>query len=80
MRYAIINNGVVTNVAWVEDAQFAADQGWLACGATVQPGDLYDGTTYTRPEPTSVPAPVAPTKEELLAQLQALQAQIAALP
>ena len=80
MRYAIIDNGVVTNVAWAEDAQFAAEQGWLACEATVQPGDLYDGTSYTRPEPVVPPAPVAPTKEALLAQLQTLQAQIAALP
>ena len=80
MRYAIIDNGVVTNVAYCEDSQFAADQGWLACEATVQPGDLYDGATYTRPEPVPTPAPVTPTKEELLAQLQSLQAQIAALP
>ena len=79
MRYAIIENGLVVNVAWAEDAQFAADQGWLACDGIVQPGDLYDGTNYTRPEPVVPPAPVAPTKEELLAQLQALQAQIMAL-
>lgn len=31
------------------------------------------------PEPTPEPAPATPTKEELLAQLQALQAQIEAL-
>ena len=80
MRYAIIQDGVVTNVAYAEDAQFAADQGWLACDGTVQPGDLYDGAIYTRPEPVVPPAPPVPTREELLAQLQALQAQIAALP
>lgn len=79
MRYAIIENGVVINVAYVEDAQFAADQGWLACEATVQPGDLYDGTAFTRPEPVAPVEPPKPTKEELLAKLQELQAQILAV-
>lgn len=32
------------------------------------------------PEPTPDPAPVTPTKEELLAQLQAIQAQVEAMP
>ncbi|NBU94036.1 MAG: hypothetical protein EBS18_05805 [Actinobacteria bacterium] len=46
----------------------------------VEAGWFYDGTTFTEPPapppaPTPEPAP-APTKEELLAQLQALQAQI----
>ncbi len=78
MRYAIIENGVVVNVA-VADAEFAAAQGWLACDGTVQPGDLYDGTNYTRPEPAAPPPPPTPTKEELLVKLQELQAQISAL-
>lgn len=42
--------------------------------------DVVDGD-FPEPEPVVVetPAPVAPTKEELLAQLQAIQAQIQAL-
>lgn len=79
MRYAIIKDGIVTNVAYCEDPQFAAAQGWLACEATVQPGDLYDGTAFTRPEPVAPVEPPKPTKEELLAKLQELQAQILAV-
>ena len=42
-------------------------------------GDSWDGNTFTTPERV-VPEPVVtPTKEELLAQLQALTAKIEAL-
>jgi hypothetical protein len=41
---------------------------------------LWDGETFTSPPtPEPAPPPPPPTKEELLAQLQALQAQIIAL-
>lgn len=44
-------------------------------------GDTWDGEKFIRrPDPPLTLAFVAPTKEELLAQLQALQAQISALP
>jgi len=76
-RYAIIENGLVTNVV-LADAEFAAEQGWIEC-PTAGPGWKYDGTTFTEPDPVAASEPVAPTKEELLAQLQALQAQIQAL-
>jgi len=79
MRYAIIENGVVVNVA-VADAEFAAAQGWVSCPDTVQIRDTYDGQTFT-PAPPAPPPPELPkpTKEELLAKLQELQAQISAL-
>lgn len=80
MRAAIIENGVVVNIA-VADADFAAEQGWIISDVA-QIGDLWDGETFTSPaapEPISVTPPPPPTKEELLAQLQALQAQIIAL-
>jgi hypothetical protein len=79
MRYAIIENGVVVNVA-VADAEFAAAQGWVSCPDTAQIGDTYDGQTFT-PAPPAPPPPELPkpTKEELLAKLQELQAQISAL-
>jgi hypothetical protein len=77
-RYAIIDNGLVTNVV-VADAEFAAEQGWIEC-PDAGPGWTYAGGVFTAPvvvAPTE-PAP-APTKEQLLAQLQAIQAQIQAL-
>ena len=77
-RYAIIENGVVTNVV-IADAEYAAQQGWVAC-PTAGPGWGYDGQNFTEPAPPPAPEPApAPTKEQLLAQLQALQAQIQAL-
>jgi hypothetical protein len=78
MRYAIIENGVVVNVA-VADEAYAAEQGWVSCPDTVQIRDTYDGQTFTPAPPPAVVVPPSPTKEELLAQLQALQAQITAL-
>lgn len=85
MRYAIIDNGVVTNVAWAEDAQFAADQGWVACGPTVQPGDAYtNGSFSPAPAKPAVPA-VVTMRQARLALLQAgkladVDTAIAALP
>lgn len=78
MRAAVIENGIVINVAET-DSDFASEQGWVLSDVA-QIGDLWDGATFTSP-PVSEPAPepAAPTKEELLAQLQALQVQIEAL-
>ena len=79
MRYAIIEAGIVKN-AVLASPEYAAEQGWVELTEEAGIGWAFDGTTYTRPEPVVPPAPVAPTKEALLAQLQTLQAQIAALP
>jgi len=43
-------------------------------------GWLYDGQSFTNPNPpVAVAPPLAPTKQELLAELQALTAKINAL-
>jgi hypothetical protein len=81
-RYAIIEDGVVLNVV-VADAEYAAQQGWIECPNAGQKW-LYADGVFTKPEviPAPVPevvTPPEPTKEELLAQLQALTAQINAL-
>lgn len=77
-RYAIIENGLVANVV-VADAEFAAQNGWIAC-PDAGPGWKYDGTNFTEPDPIPEPTPaLAPTKEQLLAELQALTAKIQAL-
>lgn len=80
MRYAIIENGVAVNVV-VADAEIASANGWIAC-PDAGPGWTYANGVFTAPvvvEPEPIPVPPAPTKEELLAQLQAIQAQIQAL-
>ena len=76
-RFAIIENGVAVNVV-VADAEIASANGWSAC-PVAGPGWTYADGVFTAPvvvEPTPAPAP---TKEELMAQLAALSAQIQAL-
>ena len=78
--YAIIENGLVVNSAEAE-ADYAAEQGWILLPEGAGIGWSYvDGKFVdNRPAPEPIPAPPPPTKEELLAQLQALQAQIESL-
>lgn len=54
--YAIIENGVVTNIAVAEE-DFALEQGWLFLPFGVGIGWLYDGSTF------SAPLPYVPPKE-----------------
>lgn len=79
-NYAIIENDTVINTA-VAEADYAAEQGWVLLPEGAGIGWSYiDGEFVDlRPAPEPMPIPPAPTKEELLAQLQALQAQITAL-
>jgi hypothetical protein len=77
MKYAIIENGLVINVV-IAEAHTAHMNGWVEC-PNAGPGWGYDGTTFTEPVVAPAPEPAAPTKEQLLAQLQAIQAQIQAL-
>jgi hypothetical protein len=77
MRYAIVKNGFVTNVV-VADAELASQNGWVDC-PVAGPGWTYADGVFTAPVVVEPVAPPAPTKEELLAQLNALAAQIQAL-
>ena len=76
MRAHIIENGVVTNTILVESLDLLPNLIDASNGGAI--GDLWDGQTFTTP-----PAPkvitIIPTKENLLAQLAALSAQIQAL-
>lgn len=78
-NYAIIKNGKVVN-AVVAEADYAAEQGWVELsGDAGVDWDYVDGQFVdNRPAPEVV-TPPAPTKEELLAQLNALAAQIQSL-
>ena len=79
MKAHIIENGVVVNTIEVESLNFMPNLVEATEGSI---GWFYNGQTFTDPNPpvvVVVEAPVAPTKEQLLAQLQALSAQIQAL-
>ena len=76
-RYAIIENGVVANVV-VADAELALQNGWVEC-PNAGPGWTYADGAFIEPAVVEPTAPAAPTKEQLLAQLNALSAQIQAL-
>lgn len=77
MRAHVIENGLVVNTIEVNSLDFMpglieATEGGI--------GWSFDGTKFTAPEAVVEPAtPSAPTKEELMAELQALTAKIQAL-
>lgn len=77
--YAVIENGKVTNTV-VAEADYAAQQGWIALPKNAGIGWDYINGQFVdnRPIPAPEPAPT-PTKEQLMAQLAALSAQIQAL-
>ena len=78
-NFAIIQDGKVVN-AVVADTAYAAEQGWVELTGVVGIGWDYVNGQFVdnRPVPEVI-TPPAPTKEELLAQLNALSAQIQAL-
>ena len=83
MKYAKIENGVITNIV-IADATFAAEHGLVEFPTYINNKSVgiswkYDGANFTEPDPVVAPVVIAPTKEELLAQLNALQVQIQAL-
>jgi hypothetical protein len=83
MGYAKIENGVITNTV-VADAAFAAEHGLVEFPTYINNKAVgiswkYDGTNFTEPDPVIAPVITAPSKEQLLAELQALTAKIQAL-
>ena len=77
-RYAVVENGEVINLV-ISDPDFAATQGWVGVTGSESIGWKYENGAFIAPDQV-VPEPApTPTKEELLAQLAALQAQIMAL-
>ena len=75
MKAHIIENGVVVNTIVVENLQVLPNLISAENGGSI--GDLWDGQTFTAQETTE--ASTEPTKEQLLAQVQALTAKINAL-
>lgn len=83
MAYAKIEQDCIVNVI-VADADFAAEQGLIEFpdylnGKSVGIGWRYDGVDFIEPVAVDAPVEVAPTKEQLLLELQTLTAKINAL-
>jgi len=78
-NYAVVENGKVVNMC-VADPSDVKPNNWVLCESGGIGWD-YDGTNFVdnRPMPVLIATPAAPTKEELMAQLAALSAQIQAL-
>ena len=76
-RYAIIENGLVVNVV-IGQPELNPGQTLVECPGA-GPGWTYADGVFTEPVVVQPEPTPAPTKEELLAQLNALSAQIQAL-
>lgn len=75
-NFAIIENEKVVNTV-VAEADYASEQGWVELTGNAGIDWDYINGQFVDNRPAPEPAQ-APTKEELLAQLQALQTQIQA--
>ena len=80
IKYAVIENSKVVNTV-IAEADYAEAQGWTACPEEAGiDWDYINGQFVdNRPKLSELPPPPAPTKEELLQQLLALQTQIQSL-
>jgi len=77
-NYAVIENGKVVNLCIAEPSD-SKPANWVMCESGAIGWDYTNGQFIdNRPAPEVV-TPSTPTKEQLLAQLNALQAQIQAL-
>lgn len=77
MRAHVIKNGIVVNSIEVESLDFM--EGIVDGTSQGKIGDRYEDGEFISPDLVIEETPVLPTKEELLAQLQALQGQIESL-
>ena len=82
MKYAFNNNGVLCDVVMTHPSILfpaAYAEQFIRVPDKAQNGWLWDGKKAVEPPAPEPAAEPQPTKEDLLAQLQALQAQITAL-
>jgi hypothetical protein len=76
-NYAVIENGKVVNLCVAEPSDIKPDN-WVLCESGGIGWDYINGQ-FIDNRPVVETTPPAPTKEELLAELQALTAKINAL-
>lgn len=76
--YAIIENNLVVNSV-VADEDYATEQGWVLLPEGAGIGWDFTNGQFVDNRPVPVPV-VQPTKEDLLAQINALMQQVQALP
>lgn len=82
MKYAIIENGVVANIA---ESDAALAENWVQVDDTVHIGYLYDGATFVPPAPVTV-VPESVTRRQarqallLRGKLSLVQPAIDAIP
>jgi predicted alpha-1,6-mannanase (GH76 family) len=77
-NYAVIENGKVINTV-VAEADYAATKGWVELTSGGIDWDYIDGQFVDNRPVAPAPVVTAPTKEQLLAELQALTAKIQSL-
>lgn len=77
MRYAVVQNGMVVNVA-VATPDYAASQGWIECPAGVGVGWIFDSTGEPLPPPPDTEGQAARIRSERDAKLTA--SDVAVLP
>lgn len=83
MKYAKIENGLITNII-IADDNFAAEHNFINFpdyidNQAVGVGWHYDGANFIEPVAVDATVEVAPTKEQLILELQTLTAKINAL-
>ncbi len=81
MKKALVSPLENNRVAQVADAEFEVAQPlfWVDCPDEVKAEWTYENSVFSAPVIPEAIEPIDPTKAELLAQLQALQAQIESL-
>lgn len=62
MRAAIIENGVVANIAEADEG-FAHEQGWIVSEVAAI-GDLWDGVSFSKPPAPPAPVPASVTRRQ----------------
>ncbi len=65
MKFAIIENGVVTNIAEADEEFAATQEGWVAAERS-DIGDTFDGKTFAKPDQS----PIAPSPTVLVGLIQ----------